>query len=424
MHHINGMKKFLLVENQRLMFRVKLLLVVIFSFVGASKAQILTHEDSLSAGLEIRGTSATAISGYGEIAYKNNLYNNTALAQLQRAVLFVGHRFRKNISFFSEMELENGTVKSGATGGEFSLEQCFIKFDLNRMVYINAGFFTPRIGQINENHLPNTFNGVYRPIVEQVVIPATWREIGISLYGRTRSIPGLNYSFGIMNGLNAQNFSLSEGIRGGRSEGYLASARNLAITGAVLYYYGGLRLQASTYIGGSVGLDDTTAGRLDIQTGTFGTPVFLNEANLQYRNGGLIAKGLVCVVQIPDASNINATFANNTPERIFGAYVELGYDFLYKKYAQDKQLIGFCRYERVDMNNLIPENGLANLAYTQNHIIAGFSYLPVRGVAIKLDYHKTLTGDFNKAFVVNPAPYLPIWYKNMDVIHLGLAYSF
>ena len=412
------------VKNQSLKCRFRIITLLIILICGTSNAQILTHEDSLSAGLDIKGNSATAISGYGEIAYKNNIYNNTAVAQLQRAVLFVGHRFSKNISFFSEMELENGTVKSGAAGGEFSLEQCFIKFDLNRMVYINAGFFTPRIGQINENHLPNTFNGVYRPVVEQIVIPATWREIGIALYGRTRSIPGLNYSFGIMNGLNAQNFSLSEGIRGGRSEGYLASARNLAFSGAVLYYYGGLRLQASTYVGGTVGLDDTTAARLDIQSGTFGTPVFLNEVNFQYRNGGFVAKGLACIVQIPDAANINATFANNSPERIFGSYLELGYDFLYNKYAQEKQLIGFCRYERVDMNNAIPENGLENLAYTQNHMIAGFTYLPVRGVAIKLDYHKTLTGDFNRAFLVNPAPYLPIWYKNMDVVNLGLAYSF
>ncbi len=410
--------------KQCLKNRTKWLYIAIILLTGASKAQILTHEDSLSAGLEIKGTSATAISGYGEIAYKNNIYNNTAVAQLQRAVLFIGHRFSKNISFFSEMELENGTVKSGSTGGEFSLEQCFIKFDLNRMVYINAGFFTPRIGQINENHLPNTFNGVYRPIVEQVVIPATWREIGVALYGRSRSMPGLNYSFGIMNGLNAQNFSLSEGIRGGRSEGYLASARNLALTGAILYYYGGLRLQASSYFGGTVGLDDTTAARLDIQSGTFGTPVFLNEANFQYRSRGFVVKGLVCIVQIPDAANINATFANNCPERIFGSYLEFGFDFLYNKYAQEKQLIGFCRYERVDMNNAIPTNGLANLAYTQNHMIAGITFLPVRGVAIKLDYHKTLTGDFNQAFVVNPAPYLPIWYKNMDVVNLGLAYSF
>lgn len=401
-----------------------MLLVLSFVLVANSGAQILTHEDSLSAGLTIKGTNATAISGYGEISYKNNLYNNTAVAQLQRAVLFIGHRFSKNISFFSEWEMENGKVTSSGNSGEFSMEQCFIKFDLNRTIYINAGFFTPRIGLINENHLPNTFNGVYRPMVEQMVIPATWREIGVSLYGRSRALPGLNYSFGVMNGINAQGFSLAEGIRGGRSEGYLASAKNLAFTGALLYYYGGWRLQASTYVSGSVGIDDTSAARLGIQTGTLGTPVFLNEANAQYRHKGFSAKGLICLVQIPDAANINATFANNSPEKILGYYAELGYDWLYEKYSQEKQLISFFRFEHIDMNNKIPFNGLENKAYTQNHFIAGFTYMPHRGIAIKMDFHKTLTGDFNKAFIVNPTPYLPVWYKNMNVINIGLAYSF
>lgn len=404
---------------------IKYSIALLVSVLNVSlHGQILTHEDSLSAGLTIKGNSATAISGYGEIAYKNHLYNNTAVAQLQRAVLFIGHRFSKNISFFSEWELENAKVSSSNNSGEFSMEQCFIKFDINRMVYINAGFFTPRIGQINENHLPNTFNGVNRPIVEQMIIPATWREVGIAIYGRSRGLPGLNYSFGVMNGLNAQDFSLAEGIRGGRYEGYMASAKNLAITGALLYYYGGWRLQASSYLGGSIGLDDSTAARIGIQTGTFGTPVFLNEANFQYRHRGFAAKGLISLIQIPDAANINATFANNCPEQMMGYYAELSFDWLYKKYAQDKQFITFLRYEKVDMNSKIPFNGLENRAFTQDHIIAGITYLPVRGIAIKLDYHNNLTGEFNPAFIVNPSPYLPSWYRKMNTINLGLAYSF
>lgn len=409
----------------RLNSNIKYSIALLVSVLNVSlHGQILTHEDSLSAGLTIKGNSATAISGYGEIAYKNHLYNNTAIAQLQRAVLFIGHRFSKNISFFSEWELENAKVSSSNNSGEFSMEQCFIKFDITRMVYINAGFFTPRIGQINENHLPNTFNGVNRPIVEKMIIPATWREVGVAIYGRSRGLPGLNYSLGVMNGLNAQGFSLAEGIRGGRYEGYMASAKNLAITGALLYYYGGWRLQASSYLGGSIGLDDSTAARIGIQTGTFGTPVFLNEANFHYRHRGFAAKGLISLIQIPDAANINATFANNCPEQMMGYYAEFSFDWMYKKYAQDKQFITFLRYEKVDMNGKIPFNGLENRAFTQDHIIAGITYLPVRGIAIKIDYHNNLTGEFNPAFIVNPSPYLPSWYRKMNTINLGLAYSF
>src|SRR6185436_17206631 len=105
------------------------------------------------------------------------------------------------------------------------LEQCFIKFDITRQVYINAGFFTPRFGIMNENHLPTTFNGNERPMLEQMLIPATWREVGLALYGSSRSLPGFNYSLALMNGLNAEKFGLEEGIRAGRGEGVNAQAR-------------------------------------------------------------------------------------------------------------------------------------------------------------------------------------------------------
>jgi hypothetical protein len=50
-----------------------------------------------------------------------------------------------------------------------------------------------------------------------------------------------------------------------------------------------------------------------LNTGFFGTPVFLNEANLQYRQNGWTFKALGVIVNIPDADKINAAFANNTP---------------------------------------------------------------------------------------------------------------
>jgi len=83
-------------------------------------------------------------------------------------------------------------------GGEISLEQCFLKFNLNRDNYLVAGLFTPRIGIMNENHLPTTFNGNDRPFVETLIIPSTWREVGVGLYGDIRAIPGLIIPLGLL----------------------------------------------------------------------------------------------------------------------------------------------------------------------------------------------------------------------------------
>ena len=396
-------------------------LLVLLSF--RVSAQILTHEDSISAGLNIKGNRATAISGYGEAFYTQDFNNKIATAQLKRAVLFIGHRFNEKITFFSEMELEDAVV-SGDAKGEIAMEQCFLKFDLTRNLYVNAGLFTPRLGVINENHLPNTFYGNERPVLETMVIPTTWRELGVSFYGTVPSMPALNYSLGIFNGLNAKGFSLESGIKDGRAEGFKASARNKAIIGSLLYYLGNYRIQLAGYAGGSNGLDDKTSSFIGLSTGFFGTPVYLGDFNVQYRNNGWFGKAQATQISIPDAQQITTAYANNCPGKILGALGELGYDFFYKKWKGEKQFHAFGRYEYIDMNGKLPESGLANPYFTQQHFFLGFSYLPVRGVVIKADYHHILNGEFNQSLVVNPPPYQLPYATSRGYLNLGLAYSF
>lgn len=388
------------------------------------QAQILTHEDSLAAGLNIRGSRATAISGYGEIFYKHDFNNDLGQATLRRNVLFFGHRFNSKITFFSELEIENARIEGNEPRGGISMEQCFLKFDLNRQWYIQAGLFSPRIGIMNENHLPNTFNGNERPMTETMVLPSIWREIGVAVYGRFRSVPGLILSAGIYNGLDAAGFGLEHGIGGGAQGGSLAPARQKAIHASILYYRGNFRFQGSAYMGGSVGLDNKTASLLGLQTGMFGTPVYAYEANVQYQHNGLSVKALVARISIPQASSLNTAYASNTASGILGAYAEVGYDLFHKKYKGDKQLNVFARYEFTDMNHGLPENGIRNPYFTQHHLFAGITFMPIRSIAVKLDYHYISSGAFNTALQVNPPPYqLPFWTQRHNM-NLGIAYSF
>ena len=131
---------------------------------------VLSNEDSLNAGIN---SSKTVISGYGSALYQRDFNKKESVLNLERAVLFVGHQFNNKISVFSELEIEDAKVAGGEGGGEVSMEQLYLKFNLNPKQYIIAGLFVPRIGFLNENHLPVNFNGVERPIVEQQVIPAT-----------------------------------------------------------------------------------------------------------------------------------------------------------------------------------------------------------------------------------------------------------
>jgi hypothetical protein len=386
-------------------------------------AQILTKEDSLAAGMIERNT-ATVISGYGSVKYRYEQRTNVARANLDRAILFVGHKFSKKISFFSELEVEDAKVSGGEPGGEIALEQAFLKFDLNSNNYLTAGLFIPRIGIINENHLPTTFNGNDRPFVETFIIPSTWREIGIGLYGRFPKITGLNYSVGLLNGLDASGFESGSGIRGGRFEGRDANASAIAVTGALLYYIDHFRIQVSGYYAGSAGITKREADSLQLSYGAFGTPVMLAEANAQYNNKGLSVKLLYTMVGISDAKAINRAYANNTPEAMTGYYAEIGYNIFQLLKRPEKNLTIFGRYENLDMNSRIPENGIFNGTLNQAYIIGGLTYQPVKGVTVKADYVFKQTGDPNPALVVNPFPAAPVYYNTQGFFSLGIGYSF
>lgn len=400
--------------------------LVFLFFSLALSSQVITHEDSLNAGLTPK-SNPTVLSGYGQAKVEYNLRTKTGTANLTRNVLFFGHRFNNNISFFSELELENAKVANGNPAGEISMEQLFLKFNLNRNNYLVGGLFIPRIGIINENHLPTTFNSNDRPFVEQFIIPATWRELGIGLYGQIPAVPGLNYSASLMNGLNCAGFRQGTGLADGRFEGSNASASNLAIHGSLLYYFKHFRVQASSYYGGSAGFTQKQGDSLNLDHGAFGTPVSLSEMNLQYNgSNGVQFKALACYVHIKDAQRINSAFANNTPESMYGYYAELGYN-LFKLFnrLQSKTMMLFARYEVMDLNASVPKNGVEDGLQQKQYLIAGLHFQPIKGVSVKLDYVHRVTGEYNKVlYVTNPyASNLP-FYTTTDFINFGLGYSF
>ncbi|MDN3580297.1 hypothetical protein [Mucilaginibacter flavus] len=385
-----------------------------------------TAEDSLNNNSAKNFLSNTTIGGYGNAFYQYNKNQKTAKVDLERFVLFIGHKFSDKISFFSEMELEDAKVNGGQPGGEITIEQAYLKFSLNPNHYIVAGLFLPRIGILNENHLPTTFNGNERNYVETLIIPATWRELGVGFYGRLNNLP-VNYSLGLMNGLSAGGFTHGTGIVDGRFEGRNATGTNLAITGAVQYYQSGFKAQVSGYYGGTVGIRKTEADSLGLNSGVFGTPVAMGEGDIQYSNQGFQVKILGTILSIPDADKINKAYASNTPKTAYGAYAEIGYDLLYRQgygKANPAQLILFVRDEKFNLNSSIPSNGITDQTLNQNHVVAGFTYLPLRNVAVKADVRLIHGGAQNPALVINPSPVALPYQNNNALINLGIGYSF
>jgi hypothetical protein len=392
-----------------------------FTTTNAQKL-ILTNEDSLRQG---SGAQKTVISGYGSVFYQRNFDQQESTITLERAVLFVGHQFSQKISFFSELEIENAKVEGGVSNNaEVSMEQAFLKFNLNAHQYLIAGLFTPRIGILNENHLPVNFNGVERPMVETLIIPATWRELGVGFYGNSEKIP-LNYSLALMNGLDGQHFVHGTGIREGKAEGNLASANNIAITASLQYFWKNFKFQVSAYSGGTVTLSPKGSDSLGLNSGAFGTPIYLGEANAQYDYNAFSAKALGVFISYPDAGKMNTAYGNNTATGMYGIYAEVAYNWLYKK-STKASFISFARLEALNMNSSFAVNGegIYDGTEKQTHLIAGFGYLPLPNVVIKADLRLLHTGPQNQALVINPSPNALPYNQNNEFLNLGIGYSF
>ena len=97
-------------------------------------------------------------------------------------------------------------------------------------------------------------------------------------------------------------------------------------------------------------------------------------------------------------------------------------------YAKQKkpQFITFVRGEMLDLNASIPTPPKAIYDGTekQTHIIAGFGYLPVPNVVIKVDVRLLHTGPQNPDLVINPPPNALPYKQNDQFLNIGIGYSF
>jgi hypothetical protein len=138
--------------------------------------------------LEREKISPTSISGYMDFHY-NDFQPGGEQLDFHRFVLLVAHEFSEDVRFYSELEVEHAFVKDGQ--GELELEQAFIDFHLDPDIAIRAGIVLVPIGIQNERHEGPAYFGVERHQVETVLIPTTWFEPGVGLFGRLA--PGFDY---------------------------------------------------------------------------------------------------------------------------------------------------------------------------------------------------------------------------------------
>jgi hypothetical protein len=340
-----------------------------------------------------------SIGGYGEANYQTRVDdkgNSNDNADLERMVLYAGYKFTDRILFNSELEFEHATTGEGAEEkGEVSVEFAALDFFINRRANIRTGLVLMPMGFINQIHEPPFFFGNNRPEVERRIIPSTWREIGVGLFGEL--LPDLTYTAYVVNGLNAEEFS-SNGIRGGRGGGSNARAENFGYVARMDYApvrLPGLSVGGSAYAG-NAGQDQAFGGqKADVFTQLY-------EGHVQWKYRGLEFRTLGSWGHIDDAAILSAAKGQTIGSENYGWYSEVGYDVLPLLFHDTNQYLApFFRYEQLDTIAKAPDGFADDLSKDWQIFQVGLQYKPIPNVVIKADYRNfvakqgTLPDDFN-----------------------------
>ena len=381
----------------------------------------LTLEDSIyglgPAASKIYGVEqGLSIGGYGEAYYRKDVSDKSRsdrdFADNLRFVLYTGYKFTDRIIMNTELEFEH--AGTGA-GGSVSVEFAYIDFLLWEWANFRAGMLLAPLGIVNELHEPVFFHGVERPEVERRIIPSTWRENGIGIFGQL--LPGLEYRIYGMNALEGASsntaactpdengncltkpsLKISEHFRSTRQKGGNALAEDIALA-ARLDYTPMLNLT----FGGSVYTGKTSHDSqyyecVDGECGPANVPgarLTIWELHGMYSWQGLDLRALFAMSHLEDSDELNRIGGGGKiAKEMHGFYTEVAYDIMpWLLGDTQQQLSPFFRFSFIDQHADMAGDWEEQDRYEHNIWTTGISYKPHPNVVLKVDYRNFDTDD-------------------------------
>ncbi len=333
-----------------------------------------------------RKAQGVSIGGYGEMLYQGfddtrddgAASGRTDELDFVRAVFYFGYKFSPKWLFNSEVEYEHAST---GEGGEVSVEFAYLDYLYRPELNVRAGMVLLPVGFLNELHEPTVYLGAKRPDVERVILPTTWRENGLGLFG---DIGDFSYRAYLVNGLDASGFTAS-GIRGGRQKGALAKAEDLALVARVDWHgVPGLLVGGSAYRGDSgQGLTTAAGAGIDATTTIF-------EGHVEWRFRGLELRALAVKGEVDDVAALNARLglsgANSVGEEQEGYYLQAGWDVLSVFGSGKAALIPYARFETFDTQKAVPTGFLRGASRDVESLTVGVAWKPIDRIVFKADY--------------------------------------
>ncbi len=386
------------------------------------------------------------IGGYGEAAYTRNFFSDNVYRysrpaeyasdpshgrfDIPHAVVYIGYDFGKGWSMQTEIEFEHtgsgSAVEKEFTeageweteiekGGEVELEQFWIQKTFCSEFNIRAGHLVVPVGGLNNAHEPLNYFTVYRPEGEFTILPSTWHDTGISLWGKTEN---WRYELLMTAGLDGFMFDRDHFIHYGAKSPYEYRVANQPGYAARVdnYSVNGLRIGLSGFYGRAMHNSYPNDLHNTRYAGVKGR-TFIGALDFAYKGERLIVRGNADYGYVGNAATISTIkrnlSSNNAPYRktpvgqqALAAGIEAGYDILPWFGIRDSRCFLFTRYEYYD--SYIPSTDQQDYPYTDRHrIAAGFNWFPIPEIAIK--------GEYSCRFLKAP-------YNNEPSISLGVTY--
>jgi len=176
---------------------MKYLIVLLLSITGTLPAQTdLTlrmngSRDTIQHGLNMDavydrpflnlGKIPVSIGGYMEANWQHIGTDGISEGhqfQMRRMTLFVSSGIGKKLKFMSEIEFEDG-------GKEIAIEFASLDIEFHPLFNLRGGIILNPIGAYNENHDGPKWEFTDRPISATQMLPATWSNAGVGMFGKT-----------------------------------------------------------------------------------------------------------------------------------------------------------------------------------------------------------------------------------------------
>ena len=409
--------------------------------------------------------SRLSIGGYGEAVMTRNFYSQSfnrykrpelyaddkshGRFDLPHVCLNLGYDFGKGWTLGSEVEFEHGGSGSAVEieaeeageyeaevekGGEVNIEQFWINKEFAGGKFnVKAGEIIVPVGYSNAYHEPDKFFTVYRPEGEATIMPHTWHQVGLSLWGRLKD---WRYEAQLLSGLNSESFTAEDFVHYGATSPYeFKVANNYA--GAVRvdnYSVSGLRIGLSGYYGYTFRNTLRTPGsKYDDVTGALGIVAL----DFTLNRWNWIVRGNVDYAHFSDADEISAynqanwthhKYQDGNPHHYTNigshalAYaLEAGYNVLALMHGATQKLYVFGHFEHY--NTMASGTYASMYKYTKRYRCAfGLNYSPVKQVTIKGEYSYRFFEKPDNNGLDADSPLYKQPYNNEPSVSLGVTY--